>query len=148
LPAEVFRVAAARLEPSRLKLEIGEGQLHATLKELRKIGVGITLDDFGKASASLGNLRSYSFDDVKIDRALIKDLLLADCAAIVRAVIALSETLGFNTIAEGVETRDELDMVVRAGCNKVQGYYFSRPVPAAELAAALSQCPRKVAFAA
>lgn len=157
LPAVVARaLAEAELPPSRLRLEIGEVLLsgserflRSTLDDLRALGVGITLDDFGKTTGSLSNLRAYPFDEIKIDRELVKDLpLCADSAAIVKAVAALAETLGIRSVAEGVETLDELNMVARSGCNKVQGYYISRPVPARELAAVLSECPQKIAVAA
>jgi diguanylate cyclase (GGDEF)-like protein len=146
----------AELKPCRLKLEVGEslldgndGTLRQTLDALRKLGIGITLDDFGKASGSLSNLQAYPFDEIKIDRALVKDLpLRADSAAIVRAVAMLAQTLGIRSVAEGVETLDELIMAGCAGCNKVQGYYISRPVPAAKLGAVLSECPQKLALAA
>ena len=80
---------------------------------------------------------------------LVKDLpLRADSAAIVKAVAALAQSLGIRSVAEGVETIDELNMVARAGCNKVQGYYFSRPVPADALNAVLSECSHKLPVAA
>jgi len=157
LPSIVQRALDdAELKPSRLKLEVGEallggndGALRKTLDELRKLGIGITLDDFGKASGSLSNLQAYPFDEIKIDRALVKDLpLRADSAAIVKAVALLAQTLGIRSVAEGVETLDELIMAGRAGCNKVQGYYISRPVPAAKLGTVLSECPQKLALAA
>ena len=157
LPAIVRKVLAqARLKPSRLKLEVAESLLdrsgHArrrTLRELRKLGIGLTLDDFGKASGALSNLQAYPFDEIKIDRALVKNVpVRADSAAIVKAVISLARSLGIRSVAEGVETRDELDMMARVGCNKVQGYYISRPVPAADLATVLSECPLKLGLVA
>ena len=157
LPAIVRKVLAqARLKPSRLKLEVAESLLdrngHArrrTLRELRKLGIGLTLDDFGKASGALSNLQAYPFDEIKIDRALVKNVpVRADSAAIVKAVISLARSLGIRSVAEGVETRDELDMMARVGCNKVQGYYISRPVPAADLAAVFSECPLKLGLVA
>lgn len=149
-------LAEAALPPSRLKLEVSEefldGNEHVmrpSIEELRSIGIGMTLDDFGKANASLSNLRAYPFDEIKIDRALVKDLpLRADSAAIVKAVAALAQSLGIHSVAEGVETRDELNMAARSGCNRVQGYYISRPVPAAELAAVMSACPQRLRVAA
>jgi diguanylate cyclase (GGDEF)-like protein len=157
LPAIVRKVLAhARLKPSRLKLEIGESLLdrngstrRRTLRELRKLGIGLTLDNFGKASGALSNLQAYPFDEIKIDRTLVKNVLVrADSAAIVRAVVNLTRSLGIRSVAEGVETRDELDMMARVGCNKVQGYYISRPVPAGELEAVLSECPHKLGLVA
>ncbi len=157
LPAIVRKVLSdAKLKPSRLRLEVGELLLERsdsvrrrTLRDLRKIGIGLTLDDFGKASGALGNLQAYPFDEIKIDRVLVKNVLTrADSAAIVKAVINLARSLGIRSVAEGVETRDELDMMARVGCNKVQGFYISRPVPVCELGAVLTECPLKLRVAA
>ena len=144
------------LAPRRLKLEIDEAvldhheeELHRTLEGLRKLGVGLTLDNFGRGNASLNNLRCYPFSAVKVDRALVKDLHEHDAsAAIVTAVASAARSLGIGTIAEGVETLEELNAVTHAGCEKVQGYYFSRPVPLAELRSALSTCSQKLGEAA
>ncbi len=157
LPSIVRKsLAHAKLKPSRLQLDVGESLLdrngtgrRKTLKELRKLGIGLTLDNFGKASGALSNLQAYPFDEIKIDRTLVKKVpIRADSAAIVKAVISLARTLGIRSVAEGVETRDELDMMARVGCNKVQGYYISRPVPAGELEAVLSECPHRLWLAA
>jgi len=157
LPAIVRKALAhARLKPARLRLEVGESLLDCrgrgrrrTLRELRKLGIGLTLDDFGKASGALSNLQAYPFDEIKIDRTLVKNVLTrADSAAIVKAVVSLAQTLGIHSVAEGVETRDELEMMARVGCNKVQGYYISRPVPVEEIAAVLSECAQKLRLAA
>lgn len=149
-------LAAAGLEPHRLRLEIGEtsldhheDELVKTLQSLRALGVGLTLDNFGRTSAALGYLRTYPFDAVKIDRSLVKDLPQhADSAALIKAVALLSRSMGIEVIAEGVETLEELNLVGPAGCSKVQGYYFSRPVPLQELAAVVSTCANKLAVAA
>jgi diguanylate cyclase (GGDEF)-like protein len=157
LPAIVRgALSRARLKPTRLKLEVGEslldrrgGARRKTLGELRKLGIGLTLDDFGKASGALSNLQAYPFDEIKIDRVLVKNVpVRADSAAIVKAVIGLAQTLGMPSVAEGVETRAEFDMMARAGCNKVQGYYISRPVPVDEIGTVLSECPHKLWLAA
>lgn len=146
----------AGLPPSRLELEISEallerdkGKMRCTLEELHRLGVGITLDNFGKATGSLSSLRSFPFDKVKIDRRLVREVPGgADNAAIVKAVAALAETLGMGTVAEGIETLDELNTVARAGCNKAQGFYISRPVPVGELDAVLSECALRHSHAA
>ena len=146
----------AGLAPSRLELEISEslidrdrGKMLSTLTELRALGIGITLDDFGKASGSLSSLRSFPFNKIKIARSLVKDVPAhEDSAAIVKAVAMLAATLGISTVAKGVETLDELNTVARAGCGKVQGFFISRPVPAGELDAALSECIQKIGLAA
>jgi len=149
-------LAAAKLDPARLQLEIAEQLFdHRTagmiekLRELQKLGVNVALDDFGQASGSLGNLRVFPFDEVKIERSLIKDApLREDSAAIVQSVALLAQALSMRSLAEGVETVDELNAAVRAGCKKVQGFYFSRPVPASELSHVLSECRQKLAVAA
>lgn len=154
----VVRTALAEtgLPPGRLELEIGEcligrdkGKMRAKLDELRALGIGITLDDFGKSSGSLSSLRSFPFDKVKIDRTLVREVPgNSDSAAIVRAVAMLAEDLGMKTVAEGVETIDELNTVMRAGCNRAQGYYISRPVPMAQLGPVLMECTQRCSCAA
>jgi diguanylate cyclase (GGDEF)-like protein len=149
-------LADAGLAPSRLELEISEalierdkGKMRCTLEELHRIGVGITLDNFGKATGSLSSLRSFPFDKVKIDKRLVREMPgRNENAAIVKAVATLADTLGMKTVAEGVETLDELNTVVRAGCNKAQGFFIGRPVPVAELDAVLSECALRHSHAA
>jgi diguanylate cyclase (GGDEF)-like protein len=142
-------LADAGLAASRLELEISEsllerdkGKMHGTLESLCQLGVGITLDNFGKATGSLSSLRSFPFKKVKIDRALVNN------AGVVKAVAMLAETLGMGTVAEGVETLDELNTVTRAGCNKAQGFFIGRPVPVGELDAVLSECVQRHSRAA
>jgi len=149
-------LATTGLPARRLELEIGEGlldgdpdKLLCTLDELRQLGVGLTLDDFGKSKGSLSSLRSFPFDKVKIDRTLVREMQGNNGnAAIVRAVASLAEDLGMGTVAEGVETIDELNTVARAGCNRAQGYFISRPVPMAELGAVLTECAQRRSYAA
>jgi EAL domain-containing protein (putative c-di-GMP-specific phosphodiesterase class I) len=148
-------LADAKLSGRRLEFEVSENVIARgaavcdTLDELRALGAAITLDNFGKSSGALASLQSYRFDKVKIDRALVRDIAeRADSAEIVKAVAMLVRGLGSMSVAEGVETRSELDFVVNAGCNKAQGFYFSRPVPAAELKLVLSECAQKFALAA
>lgn len=146
---------ASGLPPSRLDLEVTETLLlrespktNATLHELRNRGVGISLDDFGTGYASLSYLRSFPFDKIKIDQTFVRDLHeRRDCVAIVRAVAELAKTLGMRTVAEGVETREHLELVAAAGCNEAQGYYFSRPVPASQVGAVIARCSSELAAA-
>jgi EAL domain-containing protein (putative c-di-GMP-specific phosphodiesterase class I) len=149
-------LATSKLDAARLQLEIGEplfdrrtaGTIEK-LQELHKLGVNIALDDFGKASGSLGNLRAFPFDEVKIERMLIKDAPMHDdSAAMVQSAALLAQALSMRSLAEGVETADELSAAVRAGCKNVQGFYFSRSVPAPELGHVLSECQQKLAVAA
>jgi EAL domain-containing protein (putative c-di-GMP-specific phosphodiesterase class I) len=149
-------LADANIKPSRLELEIAEAALlsdgecmREVLPKLRERGIGTSLDDFGRASGSLSYLRNFPFDKIKIDRSYIRDQLdRKDCAAIVNAVTALARALGIGTVAEGVETLGELKCVAIAGCDEVQGYYFSGAVPKGELMAVLSECEQKLWAAA
>jgi diguanylate cyclase (GGDEF)-like protein/PAS domain S-box-containing protein len=127
---------ASGLEPRRLELEVTEGILLRDTKEtlavfmaLRTLGVRIALDDFGTGYASLSYLRKFSFDKIKIDRSFVKSLATDPAAgAIVRAVVELSKALGVSTIAEGVESDDEIEALRRHGCNAAQGFRFWRPM--------------------
>jgi EAL domain-containing protein (putative c-di-GMP-specific phosphodiesterase class I) len=92
------------------------------------------LDDFGTGYSSLSYLRMFPFDKIKIDRSFVHELAKnADCAAIVSAVAGLGHSLCIATVAEGVETRNQLVLVKAAGCTHAQGYLFGRPRPATEL---------------
>ena len=141
--AEILRETG--FEPERLELEITEGILlggtettFATLQALKALGVGIVMDDFGTGYSSLGYLRQFKFDKIKIDRTFIKDLhQTAQATSIVRAVVALGHSLGMRANAEGVETIEQAEILSSEGCEEVQGYYFGRPMPAAEFAAFL-----------
>jgi EAL domain-containing protein (putative c-di-GMP-specific phosphodiesterase class I) len=98
--------------------------------------VRIAMDDFGVGYSSLGYLRSFPFDKIKIDRSFIKDIgEKSDSSAIVQAVAGLGAALGMITTAEGVETIEELGKIRSLGCTEVQGYFFGRPRPANELPA-------------
>jgi predicted signal transduction protein with EAL and GGDEF domain len=126
------------LPPRRLNLEVTESLLLTDaettakmLHELRAIGIRISLDDFGTGFSSLSYLRSFPFDKIKIDKSFIHDISHSrDSRAIVNAVIDLGRSLGISTTAEGVETEDQLELVRRQGCNEVQGFLFSTPLPA------------------
>jgi EAL domain-containing protein (putative c-di-GMP-specific phosphodiesterase class I) len=92
------------------------------------------MDDFGTGYSSLGNLRSFPFDKIKIDRSFVGDLENnPDAAAIVHAVLGLGHSLGMATCAEGVETSEQLSYLRSEGCSEVQGYFYSKPKPAADL---------------
>ena len=144
------------LKPNRLELEItesvllrDEAKVPDVLHKLRGLGVKMALDDFGTAYASLSYLRSFPFDKIKIDRSFIRDLdgpQRADCVAIVHAVAGLAEQLQMGAVAEGVETLDHLRTLTLAGCD-VQGFYFSKPVPASQVQAVLQSVPERLAHA-
>ena len=133
---------AAKLEPTRLELEITESLLLTenestivALHELRGMGVRISMDDFGTGYSSLSYLRSFPFDKIKIDRSFMADLTTrADSQAIIKAVIGLGQSLGMSTTAEGVETEEQLAMVREHGASEVQGFLFSPPLQPAALA--------------
>jgi diguanylate cyclase (GGDEF)-like protein len=140
---EVVREALATsgLVPHRLELEITESTLLensgdnlALLHQLRALGIRIALDDFGTGYSSLSYLRRFPFDKIKIDRSFIRDVdTKRDSAVIVAAVVAIARGLGMTTVAEGVETTQQLATVRDQGCTKVQGYLLSRPCPAGEI---------------
>jgi diguanylate cyclase (GGDEF)-like protein len=141
---------ASGLPPHRLELEVTETVLIqnseatlALLNELKALGVSIALDDFGTGYSSLGYLRKFPFDRVKIDKSFVHDLRRSgDATAIVRSVTRLCQALGMATTAEGVETAQQFDGVQANGCTHVQGYLFSRPVPAAEIPALCEKLQR------
>ena len=116
----------------------------AVLHELRGFGVRISLDDFGTGYSSLSYLRSFPFDKIKIDRSFVTDLATREeSMAIVRAVTGLGKSLGIVTTAEGVETDAQFDLLRREGCTQAQGFLFSRPRPAADVAKMLRNIPER-----
>ncbi|WP_198378698.1 putative bifunctional diguanylate cyclase/phosphodiesterase, partial [Neoroseomonas rubea] len=148
LVQEVAEVLAATgLDPRRLELEVTESLLIEnaddaleTMKRLRALGVGFALDDFGTGYSSLAYLQAFPFDRVKIDRGFVREIHVRQGdAAIVRSVSALCGELGMATIAEGIETEEQLATVVAAGCQEAQGFLFSGPVHPWRLADVLSR---------
>jgi diguanylate cyclase (GGDEF)-like protein/PAS domain S-box-containing protein len=143
--AVLSALGTSGLAPHRLEIEItetvllGETEANiATLHQLRSLGVKIAMDDFGTGYSSLSYLRSFPFDKIKIDRSFVHEMVeRPDCVAIVRAVAGLGASLGIATTAEGVETVEQLERIRAEGCTEVQGYLFSAPRPACELAGLL-----------
>jgi predicted signal transduction protein with EAL and GGDEF domain len=145
-PSLVLRVisalAASGLPAHRLELEVTESVLmqnnEATLSmlhQIRDLGVRISMDDFGTGYSSLSYLRSFPFDKIKIDQSFIGDLTKGDEAvAIVHAILSLATSLKMTTTAEGVETVEQQRLLQATGCNEMQGYLFSPPRRAAEIA--------------
>jgi diguanylate cyclase (GGDEF)-like protein len=139
-------LAASGLAARRLELEITESVLLqnseatlTTLHRLRAMGVRISLDDFGTGYSSLSYLRSFPFDKIKIDRSFVSELATReDSVAIIRAVTGLGRSLGIVTTAEGVENDAQLELLRREGCTQAQGYLFSKPRPACEVALMLA----------
>jgi len=136
-------LAVSGLEAHRLELEITETvmledtrAILAILHELRSLGVGIAMDDFGTGYSSLSYLHRFPFSKVKIDQSFVAGLGKGgDCDAIVASVTNLCESLGMIVLAEGVETEDQLQRLRAGTCSEAQGYLFSRPRPANEVAA-------------
>jgi diguanylate cyclase (GGDEF)-like protein len=147
LPAITLALANSGLDPSRLELEITESVLLyenqstlTTLSQIKALGVRIAMDDFGTGYSSLSYLRSFPFDKIKIDRSFIRDLANSeDCVAIVRAVTSLGASLGMKTIAEGVETVEQMERLRLEGCEEVQGFLISPPRPVSELGPMLDE---------
>jgi EAL domain-containing protein (putative c-di-GMP-specific phosphodiesterase class I) len=135
--AMIDTIIETGIAPSRVELEITEGVLLRDtedtldiLNRLRDFGTRLAMDDFGTGYSSLAYLSKFHFDKVKIDRAFTARICEdADAVAIVRAVVGLSEALGASTIAEGVETSGQAELLRAYGCAEGQGYLFSRPVP-------------------
>lgn len=126
------------LEPERLELEITEsvflgdtGRAQRMFKELKDLGVRLALDDFGTGYSSLSYLRTAPFDKIKIDQSFVRGATEDgnNNAAILSAIVSLAEALNMETVAEGVEAKDELDLVTQRGATLIQGYIFSRPMP-------------------
>ena len=136
-------LAATRLEPNRLELEVTESVFLgddaatlASLERLRALGVRLVLDDFGKGYSSFGYLSRAHFAKIKIDQSFVRGAAdgATDCVAIVHAILALARGLGVETTAEGVETEAQASVMRQLGCTQLQGFHFGRPVPAAEVA--------------
>jgi EAL domain-containing protein (putative c-di-GMP-specific phosphodiesterase class I) len=134
-------VRQAGVSPRRLELEVTEGVLldddqlvHAALTALRIAGFRIALDDFGTGYSSFSYLRRFEFDKIKIDRSFIQHLgHQVDSAALVSAVVTIGHALGMTVVAEGVETGEQKQFLIAAGCNQMQGFLFSKAVPQDEV---------------
>lgn len=135
---------ACNFEPSRLEIEVTESvfadndnDILKILTQVQDMGVRVALDDFGVGYSSLSYLRRFPFDTLKIDRSFIADLEVAPHAhAILSTIIDLGEALGMKVVAEGIETRQQAMILQRTNCDRLQGFYLSRPVPSARIAEA------------
>ncbi len=135
------------IDPHRLELEITEsvlvkdkGVAASTLNELKEMGVQVSIDDFGTGYSSLSYLRQLPISKLKIDQSFVRDLTIhPDNDAIVTATIALAHSLGMKTVAEGVETKGQLEFLRALKCDEIQGYLFSKPLPAEEATKLLAE---------
>ena len=134
-------LAQSGLSPDRLELEVtesvflreGTGAVQV-LERILDLGVRLSLDDFGTGYSSLGYLSRTRFSSIKIDRSFVTAAAKGEreALAIIRAVVALAQSLGMATTAEGVETAEEQQLVHMLGCTKIQGYFYGRPLPVEE----------------
>jgi len=133
-------IQQTNIEPSCLELELTEGSVmeHVeeniiTLNHFRTLGVKLAIDDFGTGYSSMAYLKRFPIDKLKIDQSFVRDISIdPDDAAIVKATTLLAHSLHLVVIAEGVETKEQLDYLKSIGCNEIQGYYFSKPLVASE----------------
>jgi diguanylate cyclase (GGDEF)-like protein len=132
------RLARWNVPCDRLTIEVtenvymgwGSDLVSDTVRQLHDAGVLIALDDFGTGYASLANLRQFPIDRLKIDKSFVQN---AEDEAIVRAVVTLGNSMGMKVVAEGVEDQAQVDKLISYGCDQIQGYHFSRPMPAADV---------------
>ncbi|MFL6621113.1 MAG: EAL domain-containing protein [Sulfurifustis sp.] len=140
-------LADTGLEPRLLELEITEGMvMHnadraaSLLAAIKAMGVRLAIDDFGTGYSSLAQIKRFPLDTLKIDRSFIRDLPQdAEDKAITEAIIAMARTLNLTVVAEGVETREQVEFLRSLACDEVQGYYFSEPIDADRIALLLRQ---------
>ena len=138
-------LTASGLSPAFLELELTESHLMkdaagiiALLRRLKEIGVGLAVDDFGTGYSSLAYLKRFPIDCLKVDQAFVKDIIAdTNDVSITRAIITLAHNLKLKVVAEGVETEGQLGLLIANQCDEVQGYYFSRPLGAADATALL-----------
>ncbi|MDX1499034.1 MAG: EAL domain-containing protein [Woeseiaceae bacterium] len=136
-------VQRSGIDPERLELEITEGllmrdveQTIMTLDRMKALGLKLSVDDFGTGYSSLSYLKKFPIDILKIDQSFVRDLHTdADDAAICAAILAMGQKLGLAVVAEGVEIEEQLEFLHAHGCDQIQGYYFSKPLSAADLKA-------------
>ena len=129
------------MAPGQLEVEITEGAIMQnaehmvrTLDDLRKMGINLAIDDFGTGYSSLSYLKRFPIDTLKIDQSFVKDVTNKDeDASLVKAIIVMGHALKLKVIAEGVETTEQLALLRQLGCDGMQGFLFSRPLPAKEI---------------
>ncbi|MGG3466486.1 EAL domain-containing protein [Neobacillus pocheonensis] len=129
-----------KIKPSSLEIEITEGVMSDTkeaipiIKKVKELGISISVDDFGTGYSSLNYIKRLPIDVLKIDQSFIRDIMVDEKdAAITTTIIHLGKSLGLEVIAEGVESKEQVEFLVNAKCHKIQGYYYSKPLPIDEL---------------
>ena len=143
----------AGIDPHSLELEITESVLLQdvdntleALKRLKRAGIALSVDDFGTGYSSLSYLKRFPIDTLKIDRSFVKELHIdLDDAAICAAILAMAQQLGLNVVAEGVETKEQLEFLRLHGCNQIQGYLCSKPLSAEQFAVLLREIAKTAA---
>jgi EAL domain-containing protein (putative c-di-GMP-specific phosphodiesterase class I) len=130
-----------RIAPYMLTLEITESHIMGdsmralpVLERLASLGVRLSIDDFGTGYSSLSCLRQFPVDEIKIDKAFVSDLGDQDNCAIVKAIVAIAQSLNVDVVAEGVEVDEAVDVLGDMGCSRLQGYYVGRPMSAGDFA--------------
>lgn len=135
------RLKEARVSPHCIEVEVtetvflerDEGSILHSLRQLKDAGITIALDDFGTGYASLSHLRQYPVDALKIDQSFVREIIVDPLQTLItRAIINLSQTMGIQTVAEGVETDEQADLLASLGCNVGQGFLFARAVSMSE----------------
>ena len=129
------------VSPDRLELELTESvvmqdarKADNILSRLSRVGIKLAIDDFGTGYSSLSYLKRFAVDRLKIDQSFVRDMTHNyDDAEIAQAIINLGHTLGLEIVSEGVETKEQLELLKKQGCDIIQGYYVSRPMPAADI---------------
>jgi EAL domain-containing protein (putative c-di-GMP-specific phosphodiesterase class I) len=129
------------IDPAMLELEVtesviieGAGDARKALDQIAALGVGIAIDDFGTGYSGLAYLKRLPIDTVKIDQSFVRDLTVdPDDAAIVTAIVAMAKSLGVDTVAEGVETEEQLKHLTALGCHRAQGYFLAKPMNVASV---------------
>ena len=148
----VNALTSSRLDPRRLEIEVTESifvrdavTAKASLEKIMALGCSVALDDFGTGYSSLGYLRKLSFSTIKVDRSFVQGAAQksAESLAIIRAVVAMADSLAMTTTAEGVETAAEAALVRQLGCTKIQGYHFGRPMAAEDARRLMNRAPRR-----
>ncbi len=155
-PVLVNALTKFDLRPDRLELEVTETVLLTdsdevldALHQAKSLGVKVSMDDFGTGYSSLSYLRRFPFDKIKIDQSFVRSMAYSeDSVSIVKAVIDLAKNLNMTTTAEGVETRELLDMLAEIGCTEAQGFFLGRPMPIAEAEALILDADPSLSTAA